>query len=689
MEINKNREDFEKREAMESEKTTHQQLPEKSSETVSKADPAETDNESLKDLTGKSLSLAEEEGGESEENLPEEEDGDFEEGKVPEEEDEVPEEEDEEFEEELIQAEGDEESEDDLPDEDDEEYEEDFPEEEEYEENLPEEEEEFEEDLTIEENQTEEDEQEQEPVTEQAVTAPDSQDAPVKNGEARGTDKSGKVTAGDSSKISDGGNGGGKRRRHRTAFWITMLLIIAVLGGIYAYGYQYCETHFMPGTRINGYDCSRMTVEEAETRFAEAAKDYVLNVRFRGGSTEILHADDIGFEYDSDGSVDKLLQEQDSLVWPKYFFEDSLYEIKPGGRYDPDQLTAALQALPELQKDNMEKPKDAYIRFQDGDDEVDGEFVIVPDTAGSKIDLVQLSAGVGDAAARYTDMVDAEEIAGAYVEASVKADNAKLVARCKDLNDLVGASITYVLPDGGTIKLNSDVMKDWLVEDKNGKLIKDDDVWDEKLWEFLEKLAVNSNTLGMSRQFQSTTRGLITVSGGDYGYMVNQVTEHDKLVEDLAEGKKETRKPDYYISPYNEETENDGIGTTYIEADLTAQHIWCYVNGQMVMESDCVSGDITTDHGTPTGVFGIMFMKKDATLRGVMQSNGKPEYETKVAYWMPFYADCGFHDAWWRTGFGGSIYKGDGSHGCINLPVSAAETLFSYCDDKMPVVVYY
>ena len=66
-EINKNREDFEKREAMESEKTAHQQLPEKSSETVSKADPAETDNESLKDLTGKSLSLAEEEGGESEE----------------------------------------------------------------------------------------------------------------------------------------------------------------------------------------------------------------------------------------------------------------------------------------------------------------------------------------------------------------------------------------------------------------------------------------------------------------------------------------------------------------------------------------------------------------------------------------------------------------------------------------------
>ena len=107
------------------------------------------------------------------------------------------------------------------------------------------------------------------------------------------------------------------------------------------------------------------------------------------------------------------------------------------------------------------------------------------------------------------------------------------------------------------------------------------------------------------------------------------------------------------------------------------------------MESDCVSGDTTTGHGTPTGVFGIMFMLRDTTLRGVMQSNGKYEYETKVGYWMPFYDGCGFHDAWWRTAFGGTIYQGDGSHGCVNLPVSGAETLYQYCEDKMPVVVYY
>lgn len=484
---------------------------------------------------------------------------------------------------------------------------------------------------------------------------------------------------------SGGGNGGGHRI---PAFWISLLVVLALLGGIYGYGVHYCNTHFMPGTRINGYHCGGMTDAEVEEVFAEAAKDYVLNLRFRGGDTEMIRAKEMGFAYQSDGSVTALLQEQDEMLWPKYFLEEAHYEIKPGGTYDPDLLLKALQALPELQEENMEKPENAYIQFRDGEGDEDGKFVIVPDTEGSTIDSAQLAAGAGDAAASYEDIVDAEEISGAYVPAEIRADDAKLVARCEDLNEIVGASITYVQPDGDTLKLNADVMKDWLVKDKSGKLVKDDEKWDEKLWEFLEKLAVNCNTIGQDHRFHSTLRGEITVRGGYYGYMVNQISEHDKLVKDLAAGVKETRKPDYYIRPYSEETENDGIGTTYVEVDLGAQHVWCYVNGQLRMECDCVSGNTADGHGTQEGVWSIMFMKKDATLRGVMQSNGKYEYETKVSYWMPFYTDTGFHDAWWRTAFGGTIYQNNGSHGCVNLPVDGAEQLFSLCEEKMPVVVY-
>ena len=69
-------------------------------------------------------------------------------------------------------------------------------------------------------------------------------------------------------------------------------------------------------------------------------------------------------------------------------------------------------------------------------------------------------------------------------------------------------------------------------------------------------------------------------------------------------------------------------------------------------------------------------------------SNGEPEYESPVSYWMPFYDGCGFHDATWRGSFGGSIYTYNGSHGCVNMPYSAAQELFEYVDGGTVVVIY-
>ena len=481
-----------------------------------------------------------------------------------------------------------------------------------------------------------------------------------------------------------------KKRRSLLAFWLSFLILAGALGGIYYYGYQYCQTHFMPGTTINGYDCSDMTADEAQRWFDIAAKNYVMNIRFRGGATETLSAEDMGFSYQPDGSIDVLLQNQDETFWPKYYLEENHYTITPTGTYDPDVLEASLRALPELQEENMILPEDAYIQFRDGTEDTDGEFVIVPDVKGSTIDLDQLAAGVGDAAARYEEMVDAEEIPYAYKTAGTQADDAKLVARCMDLNDMVGASLTYVMPDKEEIRLNSDVLKDWLVKDKKGRLVKDEEIWKEKISDFVQTLADNGNTVGMKRHFNATLQGPIVVEGGFYGYAVDQEAERNRLAKDLENCVKDTRTPIYWNLPYNEETEYDGIGTTYIEADLSAQHVWCYIQGRLVMDCDCVSGTMSDGHATLAGVHGIMFKKRNALLQGLMpNSSTEYEYETEVKYWMPFYTDVGFHDAWWRADFGGDIYLKDGSHGCINLPPEAAEELFSYCDENMPVVVYY
>ena len=56
---------------------------------------------------------------------------------------------------------------------------------------------------------------------------------------------------------------------------------------------------------------------------------------------------------------------------------------------------------------------------------------------------------------------------------------------------------------------------------------------------------------------------------------------------------------------------------------------------------------------------------------------------------MPVKGGVGMHDALWRDEFGGEIYKKEGSHGCINLPLEAAESLYDMIEIGVPVVMYY
>ena len=104
----------------------------------------------------------------------------------------------------------------------------------------------------------------------------------------------------------------------------------------------------------------------------------------------------------------------------------------------------------------------------------------------------------------------------------------------------------------------------------------------------------------------------------------------------------------------------------------------------MVFETDFVSGSMssTPDCVTPPGVFGITYKTTNAVLRG----NG---YETPVTYWMPFHGNYGMHDATWRTEFGGDIFMTNGSHGCLNLPLDSAATIYSYMYEGYPVICYY
>ena len=468
------------------------------------------------------------------------------------------------------------------------------------------------------------------------------------------------------------------RRKSRALLWIFLLLL--VIGGCYYYGYTYSQTHFLENTYINGTDVSNMTAPEVEKILSAKAEGYELKITFRDGEADVIDGDAIGFKVKPDGSVDRILQSQDHKEWFRCFFRRTDGEVEQNTTYDPNKLRQAIAALPELQEDYMVKPADAYIELQET------TFTIIPEVEGNLVDVELVQSAAAQAVQKEQSDVVVADLEGAYKVPSVRAADADIVEKCDSYNQMLAGSITWDLPNGETMTVDANTTVNWLSRDENGDYYRDGDLWEENIEYWVDELARNVNTVGSDWSFHSTNVGDITVSGGDYGYSVNKVDEREEVWNLLWEGETDEGELSFYTVRYNH---GIGIGGTYIEANLSQQHVWIYIDGVMVCDTACVSGNTSLGRGTPTGVCQILDKDTEVDRKGQQLANGQYCYISHVDYWMPFYGGCGFHDASWRSNFGGTIYKYDGSHGCINLPPSIVPKFYSYVRTGMPVVVYY
>lgn len=123
------------------------------------------------------------------------------------------------------------------------------------------------------------------------------------------------------------------------------------------------------------------------------------------------------------------------------------------------------------------------------------------------------------------------------------------------------------------------------------------------------------------------------------------------------------------------------VGTTYIEISLQNQRMWFIKDGEIIVNTSVVTGNDDGSHNTPTGIYSVYQRARNTTLTG-------PGYSAFVYYWMGFNGGIGIHDATWRSGFGGTIYKGNGSHGCVNTPYDAVKKIYDNTGYNTTVIVH-
>ena len=473
-----------------------------------------------------------------------------------------------------------------------------------------------------------------------------------------------------------------EKKKHKALKVTGMIaaMVFVVVGCAYAGLSYYYTSHFFEGTTINGIDSSNRTAYEVEQEIAKKMEGYSIQVKARNQDTQTIEGADIDYRYISSGEVLKLLKEQKPYEWVKGFFEKTTYTASEQTAFDKLKLETEVKGLNCARKENQVAPENAYVSFNDS------EFTIVPDTEGSQLKVKEAYQMISDAISNDEGEVDLGSNPDAYVKADVTSDNADLQATVDAYNNFARASITYTFGDE-TVTLDGSTIKNWLQFGEKGQLIQDDASFKQHIVDYVAQLAADHDTVGTERQFQTTSGRTVSVSGSAYGWKIDQDAEYDALIANIQNAETVTREPEYSSRAANH-TAMD-MGNTYAEVDLTTQHMWFIKDGQIALETDIVTGNPNKGNATPQGTYSLTYKSRNKTLRGTKKPDGTYEYETPVAYWMPFNRGIGFHDATWQSSFGGSRYLSHGSHGCVNMPKDKAAALYDLIPDGCPVVCHY
>ena len=465
-----------------------------------------------------------------------------------------------------------------------------------------------------------------------------------------------------------------KKKRHK----VLGIIGGSVLGVILAvyFGFAiFFSSHFYFHTTINGVDYSLQTVAKVEDTMTKEVGDYKLTLKESDGDVDVIDGKEIDLSYKKGEELNTLLKNQNVFLWPRSLWESFDIQAPVGVNYDETKLDNLLNALDCMQEENQVAPASAVPEFNGQ------KFVVKAEEIGSLLDVDAFKAKVAEYIAGFQSTLDmvAEDC---YVKAAYFSDSPEVLAACKTMNEYLGASVTYTFGENTEV-VDASVISQWLTTDENMNVTYNE----EGVSQYVAGLAEKYDTYRKQRTFTSGSGNTVNVEGGDYGWKIDQAAEIAALETNISNKEVVTKEP-----VYKQTAASHGAadwGDTYVEVDLTNQYMYLFVNGSVVTSSPIVTGKPSEGSATPQGVYSIRYCKRNAVLRGPKKADGNYEWESPVAFWMPFNGGIGLHDATWQSAFGGNRYLTHGSHGCVNLPYNIAETVFNNVSAGTPVVCHY
>lgn len=491
-----------------------------------------------------------------------------------------------------------------------------------------------------------------------------------------------------------------KRRRKWLVFALTVPALLAAGHIGLAIYYQ---DGFAANTWINGVYCTGRTVEEVNGLLMEQtsvpAKFTVVGYDGPGSLAKecewTLETEKIHLTMDYSDQLQKFLAEQDPWMWLGNLTLHRDHDLEADIHIDE----AALESWWEHIASAFEGREDYRVVYSEA------EGYVLYDGLHNRLDAPKAYREIKNAILAGQGSVDLIEL-GCYYDVPPDEEERRQEVLWNKIESFQGRGPVYDFGEGAepidraqmSLFLEKDELTRMPLEDENGHFI----LVEGCAADWVGRMAQRYDTYQKEWQFCSTRGEALTVKGVTYGTTINQKQENvwlseylENLVRPPQESENTAGAPDsdyedvpgveIHIPVYTRDAFNRSsteIGDTYIEVDMGAQKLYYYKKGELKLETDIVTGNARRRMDTPEGVNFIYNKQKNRILRG-------QGYASPVKFWMPVKGAIGLHDATWRDEFGGDIYKTNGSHGCVNLPLEAMSRLYEMAEIGTPVIMFY
>ncbi|MFD1672128.1 L,D-transpeptidase family protein [Agrilactobacillus yilanensis] len=452
-----------------------------------------------------------------------------------------------------------------------------------------------------------------------------------------------------------------------------MIKLASLLGGlclIYGLIVTHYQTVFCPNTTLSGLTIAGKTIAQANTSLQQQLAKKTIRIVKKQQLIVQTTGQALHLKHDYTQQLKILKAQQNPWAWPLHLFKPSASKAAQPLPYQVSStslqsLNQAVLAKTKTKPVPISAPTIVKTKTGFAFSKNKTQAVLVPEKLTPLIQR-QLQQG------RTTINIQA-----AYQKPPASPKPPALTAALTRLNQLAQQKIVYQI-FGKTVQIPKTTIMSWLTYQSNTI-----EIDRAAVTAYIQKLSDQFGTIDKTRAFKTHDGQVVQVPAGTYGWSLQIAQEAAILSQQLLNGTDFTRQP--LTRGYNYNDQGIDIGDTYIEVSKSAQHLWYYQKGQVVLETPIVTGKPGQD--TPIGVFVIWNKDRHTVLKGLNEDGS--DYASPVEYWLPIDSTgIGIHDAPWQPQYGGTWYQTNGSHGCINTPPNIMAQLYDQVTTGTPVIVY-